>query len=419
MKILFVHQNFPGQFKNLAPALVEQGHEVVALTINRADGSDWNGVRIVAYQVSRSSTREIHPWVADFETKIIRGEACLRAAADLKARGFEPDVIIAHPGWGESLFLRDLWGRARLGIYCEFYYSAEGLDLGFDPEFPLADPQVDASRVRLKNLNSILHFEFADAGVSPTRFQASTFPDRFRERISVIHEGVDTDLLKPQPDIAVQVAIKGGGVQSLSRTDEVITFVNRDLEPYRGYHVFMRALPELLKRRPHAKVLIVGGNGVSYGARPSSAIYGERSWTQIFADEARAQVSDSDWERVFFLGKLAYQQFIGVLQLSSVHVYLTYPFALSWSLLEAMSTGCAIVGSDTAPVSEVIEHDRTGRLVNFFDGRALVREICDLLDRPEERKRLGANARALAREHFDLKRVCLPKQIAWVEGLGS
>ena len=391
MNILFIHQNFPGQFKNLAPALAQCGHDVVALTLRNIE-------RIVRYRVSKSSTRDIHPWVSDFETKIIRGQACLQAAAGLKANGFQPDVIVAHPGWGESLFLKELWPQARLGIYCEFYYRPEGLDVGFDPEFPSADPVGSACQIRLKNLNGNLHFEIADAGLSPTRFQASTFPEGFRERIEVIHEG--------------------GSVQ-LTRADEVVTFVNRELEPYRGYHVFMRALPELLKRRPNAKILIVGGNGVSYGARPDPSVYGERSWSQIFVDEVMPGVSPADRDRIFFLGKVPYQQFIGLLQLSRVHVYLTYPFALSWSLLEAMSVGCTIVGSDTAPVREVIEHGQTGRLTPFFDRAGLAHEITDLLDRPEERQRLGDNARAFVRENYDLIRVCLPKQIAWVEGLAS
>lgn len=417
MNILFIHQNFPAQFKNLAPALVQRGHEVATLTLRKIDGPDWNGVRVVRYGVGKSSSREIHSWISDFETKVIRGEACLKAAMELNAKGYQPDVIISHPGWGESLFLKDLWPGAKLGIYCEFYYRIQGLDIGFDPEFPFSDPVMYGCQIKLKNLNTDLHLEIADAGVSPTRFQASTFPERFTKRINVIHEGVNTDVLTPMPDIKLQITTKAGVAVQLSRADEVVTFVNRELEPYRGYHVFMRALPELLTKRPNAKILLIGGRGVSYGAGPDASIYGNRSWAQIFSDEVLPRISSADRERVFFLGKVPYQQFIGILQLSSVHVYLTYPFALSWSLLEAMSVGCAIVGSDTAPVREVIEDEHTGRLVNFFDVAKLANEISDLLARPEERQRLGMNARAFVREHYDLTRVCLPKQIDWVEGL--
>ena len=99
--------------------------------------------------------------------------------------------------------------------------------------------------------------------------------------------------------------------------------------------------------------------------------------------------------------------------------YLTYPFVLSWSLLEAMSVGCAIVASDTQPLKEAIEHDQTGRLVNFFDSHALANEVCTLLQDPSARARLGKNARAFAVSHYDLQTVCLPRQLAWVEGLGN
>ena len=196
MKILILHQNFPAQFKHLAPALVQQGHAVSAMTLQQPKVKTWMGVNLVPYRVSRGSTREIHPWVADIETKVIRAEACFRAALQLSSNGYIPDSIIAHPAWGESLFLKDAWPNASLGIYCEFYYHHQGVDVGFDSEFLAKDPG-DVCRLRLKNLNNLLHFEFADAGLSPTYWQASTFPDPFRKRIRVIHDGVDTDVLIP------------------------------------------------------------------------------------------------------------------------------------------------------------------------------------------------------------------------------
>ena len=410
MRILFVHQNFPGQFKFLAPALAAQGHDVVALTMQKVNDAAWRGVKLAPYAAGRGTTPNVHPWVSDFETKTIRGEACFRASLRLKEQGFTPDVIIAHPGWGESLFLKEVWPKAMLGMYCEFYYHPQGADVGFDPEFPSLD-EGDICRLRLKNLNNLLHMQVADAGISPTEWQAGTFPEPFHSRITVVHDGIDTDAVVPDPSVSLTV----NGKVALSKKDEVITFVNRNLEPYRGYHIFMRALPEILKRRPKARVLIVGGDDVSYGARSD----GGKTWKEIFAAEVRPQISKDDWARVHFLGRISYRLFIPLLQLSTVHVYLTYPFVLSWSMLEAMSAGCAIVGSDTSPVQEVIRHNETGRLVNFFDPAGVASGVCDLLDDHETRARLGGNARAFAQARFDLMSVCLPKQLQWVASLAG
>jgi len=411
VKILFIHQNYPAQFKHLAPALAQQGHKVRALTSRAFAVDQLDGVWLERYTPDKGNTPGLQPWLRDFESKTIRGEACFRAAQRLKVAGFSPDVIVAHPGWGESLFLKAVWPVAKLGIYCEFFYQHQGADVGFDPEFPSQEPETDACRLALKNLSHLMHFEVADAGLSPTHWQASSFPASFRPRITVAHEGIDTDLVVPNPGVKIQLK---SGLQ-LSRQDEVITFVNRNLEPYRGYHVLMRALPEILKRRPNAQVLIVGGDGVGYGAQPDKG----SSWKEIFAAEARAKMSDSQWSRVHFLGKVPYPHFLALLQLSKVHVYLTYPFVLSWSLLEAMSAGCAIVASDTSPVREAITNGENGVLVDFFNPQQLAQEVCRLMEEPKERERLGASARAFAKQTYDLKDVCLPRQLEWVQGLVS
>ena len=411
MKILFIHQNFPGQYKHLAPLLARQGHHCVALTLRVKEAMTWQGVRVIPYALPKREGQALHPWLVDFDTKLTRGEACWRAARALKERGYAPDLILAHPGWGESLFLRDLWPEARLGLYCELYHVAEWPHLGFDPEFPLREPEAEPLRIRMKNINNHLHFAEAHGGISPTRFQADTFPQPFRERITVSHDGIDT--LTACPDPSVQFELEGAG--TLSRADEVITFVNRNLEPYRGYHIFMRALPRLLRERPQARVLIVGGDEVSYGARPPKG----QTWKQIFIDEVRGRIATPDWNRVHFLGRIPYDRFLRLLQVSRVHVYLSYPFVLSWSLMEAMACGAAIVACDTAPVREVITDGETGRLVDFFDTGALVAEICALLEDPQARAALGAAARRRIQERYDLHRICLPRQHAWVREIAD
>ncbi len=422
MNILFIHQNFPAQFKYLAPSLVSKGHKVKALLINNiyrntrttvdfANSeqlpSSFKNVDLHYYNVDRATNQNTHPWCRDFETKVIRAEGCYKASLMIREDGFIPDLIISHHGWGESMFVKDVWPNAVLALYCEFFYLVNGADQNFDPEF--SESEDLACRIQLKNLNNILHLNRADAGISPTSWQASSFPSPFREKISVIHDGIDTNKLSPNPMSRVLINNK----TSFTASDEIITFVNRNLEPYRGFHIFMRSLPELLKRKPNAHVFLIGGDSVSYG---KAAPHGQ-SWKQIFINEVKPLISDKDWSRVYFLGQIPYECFINLLQISSAHVYLTYPFVLSWSLLEAMSIGCPIVASNTQPLLEVIENNHTGRLIDFFDVDGLTEAIIDLINHPQDAKRLGINARKFVIENYDLNSVCLPKQIEWVHSL--
>jgi glycosyltransferase involved in cell wall biosynthesis len=292
-----------------------------------------------------------------------------------------------------------------LAVYCEFFYHLKGADVGFDPEFEVEDIGM-APRLSMKNVNMRLHMDMADAGIAPTQWQASVFPKAFQSKISVIHDGVDTDSIKPNPAVSLVL----GRVGNIDRSHEIITFVNRNLEPMRGCHQFIRALPELMRLRPNARILIVGGDSVSYGKKPD----GGKTWKQIFLDEVREKL---DLSRIHFLGMLDRRNFTQLLQISTVHVYLTYPFVLSWSLMEAMSAGCAIVASQTKPVEEVIFDDETGVLTDFFNPQALAEKVAALAADPERRKRLGEAARAHVVKHYDLKTVCLPKQMAWVESL--
>ncbi|MDA0891432.1 MAG: glycosyl transferase, partial [Proteobacteria bacterium] len=287
---------------------------------------EWNGVKLIPYSLRRGNAKDAHPWIVDVESKVIRGEACLRVALGLKEKGYVPDIILAHPGWGESLFLKEVWPNAKLKLYCEFFYHARQADVDFDPEFSSKDP-ANAGRVALKNANLLLQFHNAESGLSPTFWQASTFPEYIRGKISIVHDGIDTDLLKPNP--AAELTLPCGKV--LTNQDEVVTYVARGLEPYRGFHIFMRALPELLKARPAAEVVIIGGEGVSYGAEHPSV----RSWKVLLCDEVMPLLTVQQRARIHFMGRLNYSQFQAMLQVSRVHVYLTYPFVLSWSLLEA------------------------------------------------------------------------------------
>ena len=371
----------------------------------------WKGVTLLPYRIKRSSSKDVHPWLSDLETKVIRAEACYRQALVLKDKGLEPDVNLGHRGWGEPMFLKDVWPNAKMGLYCELYHLNSGETVNFDPEFSTPDLRGNVLRLRQRNLNNALHLDIGDAGISPTKFQAATFPEPFRNKISVIHDGIDTNTVKPNADAVLKISDD----LSVTRDEEVITFINRNLGPYRGYHVFMRVLPKLLKARPNAQVVLLGGDEVSYGSRLPSG----KTWKQIYIDEVREQISDEDWARVHFMGRVPYDVFLAMMQVSRLHIYLTYPFVLSWSLLEAMSAEAAILASDTAPVLEAIKHDETGWLTDFFDADALVEKANALLEDKETRARLGKAARAFVLKTYDLKTQCLPKQLEWVSGLAK
>lgn len=402
-RFLFIHQNFPGQFVHLSAALARNGNEVVALGIA---GRPVPGVRYVRYQLALPKVSSSMPLVKDFEAKVTRGMACAAAMLRLQAEGFEPDVIVAHPGWGEALFCKDVWPNSKLVVFAEFFYNTQGADVGFDAEF-LDDSATQRSRLRMKN-TAMLHALLAcDVAYTPTQWQWGQLPKAFQNKVSVIFDGIDTDLV--QPDSSASLFINDCNL-TLTANDEVITFVNRNLEPYRGFHRFMRALPAILNERPLAHCVIVGGDDISYGVQPQQG----GSWRDVLLQELGDKLP---MDRVHFVGRLTYADYLKVLQISSCHVYLTYPFVLSWSCVEAMSAGCTLVASDTGPVQELIKHGSTGLLVDFFDTAGLARQVVKVLQTPEEFQQLGQAGRAAAVARYDLMRFCLPEQLAMMEKL--
>ena len=406
MKILFVHQNFPGQFLYLAPELKKRGHDCLALTdFANTRASD---IPVLKY---KHEAQKIDPAAARLGRNYIqmsdRGVTVARACLQLREKqGYVPDVIFGHSGWGETLFLKDVWPEAKLLIYAEFYYRGRGADVGFDPEFSKPNfDQVMIAQGRAGHLGqALLH---ADAGLSPTEWQASTYPPPLRKMIEVIHDGVNTDVMKP--DMAARFTLPDGRI--LAPGDEVLTFVNRNLEPYRGYHIFMRALPAVLAARPQAQVVIVGGDEVSYGATPK----GEKGWKELILSEVRDKLDPS---RVHFMGKIPYEDFTALMQVSRAHAYLTYPFVLSWSMIEAMSAGAHVVGSRTAPVEEVIQDGVNGSLVDFLDVAGWSAKLIEALADPAKFLPLRRAARRTALERYDMQRYCMPRMVAFVEGHG-
>ncbi|SIS86783.1 glycosyltransferase [Phaeovulum vinaykumarii] len=404
MKILFVHQNFPGQFPHLAPALAQRGHEVLALTAESNNRP--SPVKVVKYRNPEKVTLS-SPLTRLYAESAERGMRAALAARTLRDRhGYVPDVIVGHSGWGETLFLKEVWPEAKLIVYAELMYQTTGLDTDFDPEFA-RDNLGSRISTTARAAHLIQSMVQADAGLSPTEFQAATFPPELRAKITVIHDGIDTDRLTPDPSATLEIP----GGHTFRVGDEVLSFVNRSLEPYRGYHSFMRALPGVMAARPEAHVVIIGDEGQSYGAAPKDGI----SWKQRFLTEVQDRI---DMSRLHFLGRVPYPTYVKLLHVARVHAYLTYPFVLSWSLMESLGAGALVVASDTGPVREMIRDGENGRLVDFFDIEGWSRVLTECLAEPERFAPLRGAARDGIRATYDLKRVCLPKLVDFVENAG-
>ncbi len=382
MRYLFLHQNFPGQFLHLVRHLVAAGtHDIVFLT--EPNANVMAGVRKVPYAGPELSPG-IHPVSREFDGAARRAEIVARTCAGLRQLGFTPDIVIGHHGWGELLNVRDVWPDVPLLGYLEFFYRIEGADIGFDPEFPTGP--ADYARIRAKNATNLLALQLGAVGQTPTEWQLSTYPAWARPSIALLREGVDLRACRPDP--AVRKEPLRIGDATIAPGEALVTFVSRDLEPYRGFHVMMRALPHILRGNRRARVVMVGGDGVSYGAAPASG-----TWRALFTRELGGAL---DPDRVLFPGRIDYATYLRLLQRSDAHVYLTYPFVASWSLREALAAGCAVVGSDTAPVREFVTHGSNGLLTSFFDPPALADTVLRMLEDRPLAQQLGSAARSYA-----------------------
>lgn len=393
MNYLFVHQNFPAQYRHLARHFVERGGNSVYF-VTQPNNNQMVGVTKLVYTPEKTDRAAIHPFTCEIDAGIRIGLAVAEQCRLLEQRGIRPDIIIGHNGWGETLFVKDVFPDVPLLAYFEFFYHFRGVDMGFDPEYTtiFGNP----SHLRTRNGINLLGFDAADWGNTPTYWQRSVYPPEMRRRISVIHEGVDTDLVRPDAEAWFRA-----GDTVLTRDDEVITYVARNLEPYRGFHIFARALAEIQRRRPRSHALIVGGDGVSYGyPTPPGTTYRETMLKELHGK--------LDLSRIHFLGQVPYEAYLNLLQVSSVHIYLTYPFVLSWSFLEAMAAGCLLLGSSTPPVLEVLEDRVNGLAVDFFSPMMIADRVDEVFESPDQMQEIRDRARETVIRKFDLKGRQLP-----------
>lgn len=407
MQVLFIHQNFPGQYAHLAAALLARGDRPVA--IGGPTAKQMPGIPLHRYNpMPAGGVPDCHPWAADFQTKCLRGDAVARLLEQLVGDGLAPDLVLGHPGWGELLAIKDVLPEVAVLHQMEFFYRLKGADVGFDPEFPF-EPWQTRSRVRLKCATQLLALHDLDWGLAATHWQAATAPVEFRDRISVIHEGINTEKIAPKAGASLTLQRCGLRLQP---GDELVTFVARNLEPYRGFHRFMRMLPQLQALRPQAQVVIVDGEGVKYGSAPAAG----GSWKSVLLQELEGRL---DLQRIHFVGPLPHPVLHELFRVTACHVYLTIPFVLSWSMLEAMACGAVVIGSATPPVQEVIRDGENGLLVDFFDGQGLAERIAAVLADPAAHRPLGEAARRHVVAHYDLQTICLPQQLALVDRLAA
>lgn len=398
MRVLFLHPNFPAQFRHLATLLSKDPKHQVVFGTKRKEGSI-SGVTKMLYQPSREVRAETHHYVRTLESAVLEGQAVYRVAQALRQQGFVPDVVYAHSGWGPGLFAKDLFPQAKLCCFFEWYYHAHGTDADFDPADPIqAD---DEARIRMKNTPILLDLASCDAGLCPTEWQRVQFPPDFHTKLKVLHDGIDTDYFQPVSE--TRLALPEINLD-LTSVDELVTYVGRGMEPYRGFPQFMKAVELLQKRRPQTHVVVVGEDRVAYGKKRTDG----KTYKQAMLEEL-----DLDLSRLHFTGRLPYDLYLKVLQASSVHVYLTRPFVLSWSMLEAMSTGCLIVGSNTQPVQEAITDGENGLLTDFFDVEAICDRIEYALENPEQLQHIRQNARQTILERYDLAKL-LPEHLNWL-----
>jgi len=390
MRVLFLHNNFPAQFGSIARLLADRGDDVVFGTHWKGTPPPW--LRMVRFAPHRAVAENAHPYLTFVESAVLNGQGFARTAWELKKKeGYEPDLVVAHSGWGPGLYVRDVWPDARYVGYYEWYYQSEGADVGFLYE----SSRDDRLRIRTRNGAILLDLASCDWGIVPTEFQAAQFPPALRAKLTVQHDGVDTDYFAPGPKPRLNLPDT-----DLSSAEEIVTYVARGMEPYRGFPQAMEAFAEVQKRRPGAHVVIAGQDRVAYGRQlPAGDSFKKKMLREL----------DFDPRRIHFTGLLPREQYRAVLLASSVHVYLTVPFVLSWSLIDALSTGCLVVASDTEPVREVVRDGENGLLVDFFDTAGLADRICDALERraagDAELVRVRERARRTAVERYAASRL--------------
>ena len=393
MHVLFVHKNFPAQFGHIARRLVDR-HGFRCTFVSEKGPANVGGVEVIPYCTSGGATQQTHICSRTFENAAWHSWGVFQA---LKGRpDVRPDLVVGHSGFSSTVFLRELYDCPFIN-YFEFYYHVSGTDMDFRPDFPTTETH--RLRSFLRNAMLLVDLEHAQAAYSPTHWQRDLFPERFRDKISVIFDGVDLDLWRPFP-----VPDRRVGNVVLPADKKIVTYVSRGFESMRGFDVFMKAAKKLYERRSDVLFVVVGEDRICYGGDA------ERIGGASFKSWVLSQ-DQYDLSRFLFLDRIPPDHLAQLFNLSDLHIYLTVPFVLSWSLMNALACGTTVLASDTAPVREMIEHERNGLLTDFFDADALADQATAVLDSPEAFRQLGAAGAAMIRDRYGLDD-CLERMVA-------
>ena len=401
MNIIFLHRNFPAQFKFLALELAKDKKNNVFFVTNNENTKPFGGIKKVIYKLKRQVPDDCHRYLRFYEESIIHGQSAAEALISLQMQGFKPNVIFGH-SWGSSLFVKEVFPNVPYVAHLEWYYNPINSDVDFGGK----ELDVDAkASLKIKNSHILQDLVSCDYGISPTHWQKAQFPTAFADKIKVMHEGIDVDFCKP--DENVEFKVPNSNI-TLTRKDEVLTYATRGMEEYRGFPEFMKAVSRLMKQRPNMHVLIGGEDRVCYGRHLQNDTFKKKLLREL----------DFDMKRLHFVGSLMYKDYVKLLQVSTAHVYLTYPFVLSWSFLEAMAIGCRIIASDTPPVKEVMKDGYNGILTDFYDVNALVEKVNMVLDNRDKYNEMTVNARKTVVDNYDIKNL-LPAEVEFFKSIAK
>lgn len=397
MKILFIHPNFPGQFKHLVKFFAKNPNNEVIFICTYGNNLDYKNVKKIYHKPAKDEGNKTHRYLKSMEKAAYAAQSVWKACSKLKEKNYIPDVIYAHAGWGDSILLKDIFPEVPFIAYMEYYYHAFGGDANYNPNRAIHSDKV--AKVRFNNAHILLSLESCDYAVSPTEWQASRHPEMFRDKFKVIHEGIDIDYIEKIEKLDI----------ASFKDKTIITYAARNFESYRGFEQVMCAIELLMKKNKDLYFVMIGNDEVSYGHKlPNGETHRERM----------SKILDLDHTRITWLGPLSYEKFIAVLKNSTIHIYLTVPFVLSWSLLESMACGCSIISSDTEPVKEVITDQENGILVDFFDHHDIAKKVLYLLENKELRQKIGQNAKETIKDRFDLKKI-LPEYVRFIENVAN